>query len=417
MNETKEKAPQKNAAQIFFEEMRGGSVAIPILAIISGFILGGLIVAITSDEMYIAFQEGSTVLGLKIGFNEAVEAFKALFIGAFGNPSEIWAAFRGGDDIAIQAAIKPFLETLVQSTPFIFVGLSVALGFRTGLFNIGAEGQLVIGSVTAVWAGYAITGLPALIHIPLALLIGALGGALWGFIPGWLKAKTGGHEVINTIMLNFVAANLTFWLLKYPMLAPNRTDPISPDILDSAKLFRFFADEEMRFHIGFFIALALGALVYWFLFKTKWGFELRTVGSNPDAARYAGINPARSIIIAMSLSGALAGLAGANEVLGLNHNLAPAAATGYGFDGIAIALLGKSQPLGVVLSALLFGTLRNGGNTLKRPPTSVPIDLILIMQAFILVFVAAPAIVRTIYRLREPEEVEEGVFVRGWGGS
>jgi simple sugar transport system permease protein len=260
-----------------------------------------------------------------------------------------------------------------------------------------------------------VVGLPAIIHLPLAFLAGALGGAIWGFIPGWLKAKTGGHEVINTIMLNYIAFRLSEWLLSGPMKRPDSFNPISPTIQESAMLPRFFAD-PIRFHLGFFIALGMAVLVYWFLFRTRWGFDLRTVGANPRAARYAGMNIVWVTIAAMSLSGAIAGMAGANEVLGLNHNLALAFSSGYGFDAIALALLGKNHPLGVVLAALLFGTLRSGALGMQLS-AGIPVDIISILQALILAFIAAPAIIRTIYRLRPPAVEEESVVVRGWGGS
>jgi simple sugar transport system permease protein len=283
------------------------------------------------------------------------------------------------------------------------------------LFNIGVEGQLFIGAIFAAFVGYSITGLPPIIHIPLAILAGALGGAIWGFIPGWLKVKTGGHEVINTIMLNFIAFRISDWLLSGPMQRPDSFNPVSPTIQESAMLPRFF-ESPIRFHLGFFLALVAAWLVYWLLFKTKWGFDLRSVGANPKAARYAGMSIMGTTVLAMSLSGALAGLAGTNEVLGLNHNLAMAFSAGYGFDSIALALLGKSHPLGVVLASLLFGTLRNGA-TRMQVVAQVPIDIITVLQALILVFIAAPAIIRTIYRLREPEAEEEGVTIRGWGGD
>jgi ABC-type uncharacterized transport system permease subunit len=324
------------------------------------------------------------------------------------------SALQSGDVVAVRRAFNPILESLVQSTPYMFAGLAVALGFRTGLFNIGAEGQLFIGAIFSVWVGYTFTNLPAIIHIPFALLAGALGGALWGFIPGFLKAKAGAHEVINTIMMNYVAFRLSEYLLRGPMMRPEGFTPVSPFIQASAELPRFF-ENPIRFHLGFFIALGVAFLVYWFMFKTKWGFDLRTVGANPDAAKYAGMNIVRSTILAMSLSGALAGLAGANEVLGVNHNLALAFSSGYGFDAIALALVGKSHPFGVVLASLLFGTLRNGA--IKMQVAGIPIDIITIIQALVIVFIAAPAVLRTIYRLKEPEEAEEMITVTSWGGS
>jgi simple sugar transport system permease protein len=223
-------------------------------------------------------------------------------------------------------------------------------------------------------------------------------------IPGWLKAQTGAHEVINTIMMNYIAFRLSDYLLRGPMQRPESFNPVSPNIQDSAKFLKFFK-EPIRFHIGFFIALAVAWLVWYFLFKTKWGFDLRTVGTNPDAARYAGMNVPVMMVVAMALAGAMAGLAGTNEVLGINHNMAAAFSSGYGFDAIALALLGKSHPGGVVLAAILFGFLSNGA--IKMQLMGIPIDIITIIQALVIVFIAAPAIVRTIYRLKEPEKGDE----------
>lgn len=420
-------AEKKNAGQILLEELmdEGGEeqtlpqqiwrlILVPILAIISGLILGGIFIILTSEEVYAAFGQ-SIGQGLGESFQAVYDAYTALFAGSIGDPGRIIAALQSGDDLEIRRAFNPILESLVATTPFIFGGLAVALGFRTGLFNIGVEGQLFLGAIFSVFVGYSITGLPAIIHIPLALLAGALGGALWGFIPGWLKAKTGGHEVINTIMLNYIAFRLSDYLLTGPMQRPDSFVPVSRDIQPSAMLPRFFQD-PIRFHLGFFIALGVAWLVYWFLFRTRWGFDLRTVGANPDAARYAGMNIVGSTVLAMSISGALGGLAGTNEVLGVNRNMAMAFSAGYGFDSIALALLGKSHPIGVVLSAFLFGTLRTGA-TKMQVSAGIPVDIISILQALILAFIAAPAIIRTIYRLRAPAEAEETIFARGWGGD
>jgi simple sugar transport system permease protein len=421
-----EENPKKNASEILLEELmatpavkgpwwrRAGQVAlIPVLAVISGLILGALIIAFTSEEVYAAWAQ-SPIRAVIAAIRVVGSAYGALFAGSIGDPTRIIGALRGGDDLEIRRAFNPFLESLVASTPYIFGGLAVALGFRSGLFNIGAEGQLFIGAICAAFVGYSVTGLPAIIHIPLALGAGALGGAAWGFIPGWLKAKTGGHEVINTIMLNYVAFRLSDWLLSGPMKRPDSFNPVSPTIQDSAVLPRFF-DNPIRFHAGFFLALAVAWLVYWLLFRTTVGFNLRTVGSNPRAARYAGISIVGNMVLAMSLSGALAGLAGTNEVLGVNHNVAMAFSSGYGFDSIALALLGKSHPVGVVLAALFFGTMRNGA-TRMQVVAGIPIDIISVLQALILAFIAAPAIIRTFYRLKAPVEATEGIFARGWGG-
>jgi ABC-type uncharacterized transport system permease subunit len=425
LSEEEKKKP--DAGKILLEELtkepdKGASfwrrtwqvLSIPFLAIISGLILGAILIAVTSQNVYTAWDI-SPFEALKVAWMEVRVSYGALFAGSIGDPAKIVAAFQSGDALQIRRAFNPILESLTASTPFIFASLAVALGFRVGLFNIGAEGQIFIGAIFAVFVGYSITGLPAIIHIPLALLAGALGGALWGFIPGWLKAKTGGHEVINTIMMNYIAFRLSDWLLNGPLQRPDSFNPVSPTIADSAKLPKFFAD-PIRFHLGFFIALGVAWFVYWFLFRTKWGFDLRSVGANPHASRYAGMSIVGSTVLAMSLSGALAGLAGTNEVLGLNHNLAMAFSSGYGFDSIALALLGKSHPFGVVLAALLFGVLRTGAIRMQVA-AQIPIDIITVLQAFILAFIAAPAIIRTIYRLREPDIEEEAVTIRGWGGD
>jgi simple sugar transport system permease protein len=341
-------------------------------------------------------------------------AYGAMIDGSLGSVSTIASALQSGDRAAIRQAFYPMLESLVSATPYIFAGLAVAVGFRCGLFNIGVEGQLFIGAIFAVWVGYTFKGLPAIIHVPLALAAGALGGALWALPAAILKAKVGAHEVINTIMLNYIAFRLSEWLLNGPMMRPGTANPVSPNIEASAHLYRFFSD-PIRFHLGFFIALAVAVFIWWFLFRTTLGFELRTVGTNPNAARYAGMSIARNYLIAFGLSGALAGLAGANEVLGVNHNLASAFSSGYGFDSIALALLGKSHPLGVVLAALLFGTLRSGGTRMQNV-AQIPVDIIGIIQALVIAFIAAPAIIRAIYRIRARSAVE-AVFTRGWGQS
>ena len=412
--EKKQKTKKKDAGKIFLEEVSKSPLTVTILAIVSGLILGGLLVAITTEDVYQAFSV-SIWEGIKTAFQAAGTTYQALFYGSVGNPGKIIAAVQSGEAEAIRRAVNPFFESLVVSTPYIFAGLAVALGFRVGLFNIGAEGQLFIGAVTSVTAAIYLEGLPAIIHIPVSLLAGFLGGGLWGFIPGWLKATTGGHEVINTIMMNYIAFRLSEFLLRGPLKNPDGFIPVSTPIQESAKLFQFF-DSPIRFHVGFFIALLFAFLVYLFLFKTTWGYTLRTVGSNPRAAKYAGMSIVQSTILAMFLSGGLAGLAGANEVLGVNHNLALAFASGYGFDSIALALLGKSHPTGVVLAAILFGFLRNGAIQMQVF-AGIPVDIISILQAFILAFIAAPAIIRTIYRLKEPEIDIDAVTLRGWGGN
>lgn len=392
-------------------------LVIPALSIFTALIVGSLVIALTDLTVLEALKNFFTAPGA--AFSASVKAiataYGSLFEGSLGNPAQIIAALQSGESKALANAFYPIFDSLVTATPYIFAGLAVAVGFRCGLFNIGAEGQLYMGAIFSVWVGFTFKGLSPWVHIPFALLAGALGGALWAFVPAILKAKTGAHEVINTIMMNYIAFRLSEWLLsdKGPLKRPDSANPISPFIEKSAELPRFFPD-PIRFHLGFFIALGVALFVYWFLFKTTLGFELRTVGANPNAAKYAGMSITRNLVIAMCLSGGLAGLAGANEVLGLNHNLALSFSSGYGFDSIALALLGKSHPLGVVLAALLFGTLRSGATRMQNV-AKIPTDIISIIQALIIAFIAAPAIIRSLYRLKGAGEGEGTIFTRGWG--
>jgi simple sugar transport system permease protein len=337
-------------------------ILVPVLAVLIALVLGGVIMFFTGIDV--------TTIG---------DAYGALFTGAFGST----------------AALS---ETLTSAAPLTLVGLGIALGFRAGLFNIGAEGQLILGGFAAVAAGFAFTGLPIYIHLPLALIIGALVGGLWAAIAGWLKAATGAHEVITTIMLNLIAARFTDYLLRNPPIQkPGRSDPISQSILETAQLPKLLTwlDPSLRIHAGVLITIAAVILVYWLLFKTTAGFEFRASGSNPDAARYAGMRSGLIIIVVMACSGALAGLAGANQVLGVLGRVSPGFSGGIGFDAIAVALLGRSHPVGVLLAGVLFGALEAGGRQMQVT-AGVRIDLIAIIQALIIVFVAAPLLVRTI---------------------
>jgi simple sugar transport system permease protein len=399
MNQESTLTGKRNFFSIFYEEMSKSSLTIIILSILSGFIMGGLLVIVTSPEVYKAFGE-SFIKGLAASWKMVALTYSSLFIGAFGDPVKITAAFRSGDPVAIQKSLSSFFESLVVSTPYLFTGIAVALGFRSGVFNIGAEGQLQVGSIAAAWAGWSFTGLSPWIHVPLALLVGAMAGGLWGFVPGWLKVKTGAHEVITTIMMNYIGYYLIYYLVAVPFKDPAEVVPKTRWILDSAKLFRFFPD-PIRFHIGFFIAIAVAVLIWFLLFKTTWGYEIRSVGLNMNASKYAGMNITVVTVAAMALSGAIAGLGGASEIMGVYWRQSQSLSTGYGFDSIALALLAQNHPLGVILTAILFGFLRSGSKVMQLR-AGIPIYIINILQAFIILFLAAPAIIRTIYRLKQP---------------
>ena len=355
------------------------AMLVPFLAIFTAVILGGIIIAVVRGNPFLAYY--------------------GLIQGSFGSA-------------------KALSETAVWATPYIFAGLAVALAFKGGLFNIGAEGQLALGAVFSALIGYALpewlgTDIPAIIHLPLAIILGMAAGAFWAAIVGFLKAYTGGHEVINTIMMNYIALNTTSYLLNGPMKDrdPNNVIARTPLIAESARMPAIF--EGFRIHWGFILALIVAFIVWWLLNRTTLGFEIRTVGANPDAAKYAGVNVKRIIIITMTLSGMLAGMAGALEVTGLNFRHELGFSIGYGFDAIAIALLGKSHPLGIVLASILFAAMRNGATRMQFL-TQLPVDLISVLQALILLFVAADAIIRYIYRIKA--KGERVVLTRGWGG-
>jgi len=311
------------------------------------------------------------------------EAYRALFIGAFGSTRAV-------------------SETLTNATPYIIAGLALGLSFRAGLFNIGGLGQMIVGGLCATWVGFTFS-LPAIVHIPLALFAALLGGAAIGAIPGLLKAHTGAHEVITTIMLNNIALLLLTWVLKTNRFrAEGRLDPISKPIDDSARLTRllgFLDRSDLRVHIGFLLALVLAAFVGWLLFRTSLGFEFRAVGANPMAAHYAGMRVPALTAGVLALSGGLAGIAGANEVLGVQGRAAPGFAGSIGFDAISVALLGRSHPAGIVAAGLLFGALRAGAQEMQAA-TDVPIDMIQIVQSLVIVFIAAPALIRALWRVR-----------------
>lgn len=393
------------------------TLLVPVLALLTGFIIGAIVIALSNDSVITAYRNFFHAPGAALAatWNAIYVAYGALFKGSIGSLPDIYNGIQSyyatGDRKPFLLAIYPFTESLATVTPYILAGLAVAVGFKCGLFNIGAEGQFGIGALCSAFVGYSIHGWPWYIHLPLALLAGAAGGALWGAIPGLLKGLTGAHEVVITIMMNYISFRLSDWLLNGPMKATGYR-PLTPVIENSAMLPRFFPD-PLRFNWGFFLALAMAVFVYWFLFKTTLGFEIRAVGANPDGARYAGMNIVRNFVIAMTLSGALAGLAGATQVLGIDHWVGQGFSAGYGFDSIAIALLGQSHPLGVVLAAFLWGTLRSGATSMQSL-AGVPIEVISIIQGLVIVFVAAPAVIRWIYRIRAIS-TQTTVLTRGWG--
>jgi ABC-type uncharacterized transport system permease subunit len=391
------------------------SVLVPILAIVAALAVGALLIIFTNPESLHAWARffRHPVTALSVSGRVIRNAYYALFSGAFGSPSKIGRALASGQLSEVRDSLRPFSETVVSSTPLIFAGLSVAVGFRAGLFNIGAEGQITVGAIAAAIAGFSFAGLPDPIHLALIVLAGFLGGAVWGFIPGVLKVRTGAHEVITTIMLNFVAANLALWVLSTEFVRPvGRTDPISRPVEAG---FPHLLGVSLRVHAGILVAIAVAAGVAYLLNRTTIGFEFRAVGANPDAARAAGMSPGRTIIVVMSLAGGLSGLAAANQLASISPTLAPGFSSGYGFDAIALALLGRARPAGVVAAAFLFGALRAGSRAMQAA-TQTPIDIIVVIQALIIVLIAAPELVRAIFRIRARRVAGPEAFTKGWAG-
>ena len=430
--------------------------SMPLLAILLAFAIGGLVIWVTSGSLI-----------------TVVDAYVGLLRGAFFKQ-------------------RGFSETLVATIPYVFLSLAVAVAFKTGLFNIGVEGQFTIGSVCAAWAGVTFGGLPAIIHLPLVLLIGALGGAIWAAFPGFLKARTGAHEVISTMMMNYIAFRLAEYLISVPLRDPSSTgvqtnrialgaelwtlaafperlqDPLNALLLALVvslltvllarivlRTARFtaifenvpqrrtiyivaalltgglcffaippltrvwwpFTDQYDRLHAGLFLSVIAAVAVWWLLWKTTIGFELRTVGANPHAAQYAGVNITRSIITSMAISGALAGLAGAVEVLGVSicRCLPLFFSSGYGWDSIGIALLAKNNPFGILLTSLLFGAMRNGADLMELN-SGVSKYIISLIQALVLLFVSAPVIVRWVYRIKDKPKTDNASLTLDSGG-
>jgi len=357
--------------------MIGGSrkrqFLVTVIAILLGLLVGAVLIIISG------LIGPSQTLDLTL----PITAYAAVLEGALGSP-------------------KAIANTLNAATPLIFTGLSVAFGFRAGLFNIGANGQLLIGAFTAAIVG-TIAGIPFPIAMLLALVAGALGGAFWGFIPGALKAWRGAHEVVTTIMLNYVAYLLLNLLASSTFKDQGATFPRTPDINPAAALPIILADT--RLHLGIVFALLTAVFVWFLLFKTTLGFEIRTVGANSSAARYAGIRPAFITVLTMSIAGALAGLGGGVEILGITKNYPAEFLVSYGFDGIAVALLGRAHPFGVVGAALLFGVMRAGAGNMQRQ-TDIPVDIISIVQGVILLFVAAQVVIERLLPRVRPKRRE-----------
>jgi general nucleoside transport system permease protein len=372
----------------------GGSAGISVLAVALALLVGAVLIALTDEEVqkasgYFFARPGDLLSAV---WDSIFGAYSSLFQGSVYN-------FRAKD---FARGIRPLTETLTFATPLIVAGLGVGLGFRVGMFNIGGRGQMLVAAAAAGYVAFAVP-LPPVIHLIAAVLAGLAAGAIWGGIVGLLKARTGAHEVIVTIMLNFIGYYLISFLLRTPgaLQAPGSDNPKTPPMLGTA-IFPELLGPSYNLHAGFLLAIAATFFVWWLLNRSSMGFKFRAVGENPSAARVAGINVNSVYIWAMVLSGALVGLAGVSQVLGtVTTGFSSGIDAGIGFDAITVALLGRSRPWGIFVAGILFGAFKAGGFAMQAAE-GIPIDIVVVVQSLIVLFIAAPPLVRAIFRLPVP---------------
>ncbi len=392
---TEPEGSRPSRSQSLLREIVSGNAMAGVLAVFLAVVVGSLMIAVTDERV----RETVSYIGtrptdfLQATWDAIWGAYTALFRGAVYNDRV--------DEFATQ--IRPLTETLKFAGPLIAAGLGVGLAFRAALFNIGGRGQMLLAGAAAGWVAFKFD-LPAVVHLPLAIAAGMLAGALWAGLAGVLKARTGAHEVIVTIMLNYVGYYLVFFALSREGLlqAPGSANPKSAPAKESATMPQILGD-RFSLHLGFVLALVAVAVVWWILSRSTLGYRIRAVGENPHAARAAGIDVGRTYTVVMLIAGALVGLAGANQVLGtVTSGVTTDLDAGIGFDAITVALLGRSRPLGILGAGLLFGAFKSGGFAMQASE-GIPVDIVLVVQSLIVLFIAAPPLVRAIFRLPAKE--------------
>jgi simple sugar transport system permease protein len=403
--------------------VEGNSVVVTLLAVVVAIVVGGLLIAFTDPTVLHVWGSFFAEPGLAIStaWDSAAGAYSAMFEGSIFNPHTVAAIFQqqsigtAFSDGTVSQVFGPLSETAVNATPLILAGLAVALAFRAGLFNIGAQSQFIGGALVCTYLGFGVS-LPPVIHAVVCVLGAFAGGAVIGWLTGLLKATTGAHEVIVTIMLNYVLADFLSWILGTSVMQrPGRSDLISPLIAGNAHL-PLLLGSHLRVNAGFLVALACAAGVWWLLNRSTVGFEFRSVGANPSAARGAGMSVSRTWILVMLISGGLAGLAASTVVQGTDFTLTFQSYGTYGIDAITVALLGRARPLGVVLAALLFGALHAGGIAMQAS-TSTPVTITTVIQSLVVLFVAAPPLVRGLFRMHRATGRDAGqTLAKGWNG-
>jgi simple sugar transport system permease protein len=403
--------------------VEGNSAVVTVLAIVTAIVVGGLLIAFTDPVVLTAWGSFFAAPGpaISAAWDSAANAYIAMFEGSIFSPHALAAIFQqksigiAFSDGAVSQLFNPISETAVNATPLIFAGLSVALAFRAGLFNIGAQSQFIGGALVCTYLGFGVS-MPPVIHAVVCVLGAFVGGAVMGWLVGVLKATTGAHEVIVTIMLNYVLADFLSWILgTSAMQRPGRSDLVSPFIASNAHL-PLLLGSHLRVNAAFLLALACAVGVWWLLSRSTIGFEFRSVGANPSAARSAGMSVPRSWILVMLIAGGLAGLAASSVVQGTDFTLTFQTYATYGIDAITVALLGRARPLGVVLAALLFGALHAGGIGMQAS-TSTPLTITTVIQSLVVLFVAAPPLIRAIFRLHKATAGGTGQsLAKGWNG-
>lgn len=393
--------------------MRGAvlraNLLLTFLAFVLALLVGAVLIAVSSPEVIEASKSffSQPMDTVRAVWESVSSAYSALLQGATIDV----AALQEGD---WAAAFNPLSETLTVSAPLILAGLAVAIPFRAGMFNIGVQGQMTLGAIGGGYVGFALA-LPAGVHLVVSVVVAMVFGAAWAGLAGLLKARFGAHEVITTIMLNWISIYLLSYVLTLEFYKrPGRDDPISPLLPDSALYPRLFSSTNLRVHVGFLVALVAVAVIWWLLNRTVLGFRIETAGANPAAARTAGINVGRMWIIAMLLAGALAGLAVTMSVNGTDGVVTAGVVGDVGFDAITVALLGRASPVGTLFAGLLFGGLKAGGLAMQAS-TGTPIDIVLVLQALIVLFIAAPALVRAVFHVKA-STTESLSLSKGWNG-
>jgi simple sugar transport system permease protein len=367
-------------------------LVVPALALLTGLLVGAIIIGVSAPDFWDQLRHGQVFQALGTGAGLAGNAYYWLFKSAFGSRNA-WS------------------ETGVQTVPLLFVGLSAAFSFRGGFFNIGAQGQFLAGAMTAVLFANHFSGLPGIIHIPIALVLGFVGGAAFGSIAGILKARTGANEVITTLMLNYVAVGVVNWLLTTPIFQrPGFPNPVTSEVVPSALLPTL---PGYRIHLGVIVVLLCAIIIWWLLFRTTIGFQLQTVGANAAAATYAGISVAWTYVLIMVIAGGLAGMAGTTQLLTTQTSVIPDFAGSYGFDAITVAILGRLHPIGVIFAAFLLGSLRAGAIGMQSA-TSLPYYIIIVIQAVVIAFMTSPQLIRQIFRVRQGAATGSESFSKGW---